>query len=112
METDLWRDYLSAAIRYWEPRRMLYNFVLATVVLAHIISGWPISREALHLNGLLWLFCSRRSGQCRILRSVRRGYCCADVWLSRCVAQNAMGFVGNRPRIRGDPDPFLRIPNI
>ena len=56
METDLWRDYLSAAIRYWEPRRLLYNFVLATVVLAHIISGWPISREALHLNGLLWLF--------------------------------------------------------
>jgi len=56
METALWRDYLSAAIRYWEPRRLLYNFVLALVVAAHIISGWPSSREALHFNGLLWLF--------------------------------------------------------
>ena len=56
METALWRDYLSAAIRYWEPRRLLYNFVLAAVVIAHIISGWPHSREALHFNGLLWLF--------------------------------------------------------
>jgi hypothetical protein len=56
METALWRDYLSAAIRYWEPRRLLYNFVLALVVAAHIISGWPSSRESLHFNGLLWLF--------------------------------------------------------
>jgi hypothetical protein len=56
METALWRDYLNAAIRYWEPRRLLYNFVLATVVIGHIISSWPVSREALHFNGILWLF--------------------------------------------------------
>ncbi|PYX33128.1 MAG: hypothetical protein DMG80_06700 [Acidobacteria bacterium] len=56
METALWRDYLSAAIRYWEPRRLLYNFVLAVVVAAHIVSGWPSSKESLHFNGLLFLF--------------------------------------------------------
>ena len=56
METALWRDYLSTAIRYWEPRRLLYNFVLAVVVAAHIISGWPSSKESLHFNGLLFLF--------------------------------------------------------
>ena len=56
METALWRDYLSAAIRYWEPRRILYNLGLAVVVVFHIVRGWPSSRESLHFNGLLLLF--------------------------------------------------------
>ena len=56
METTLWRDYLSAAIRYWEPRRIAYNLALAIVVILHIVSGWPSSRESLHFNGLLFLF--------------------------------------------------------
>ncbi len=56
METALWRDYLSAAIRYWEPRRIFYNLALAVVVVLHIVSGWPSSRESLNFNGLLLLF--------------------------------------------------------
>lgn len=29
METIQLRDYLGNAIRYWEPRRILYNLLLA-----------------------------------------------------------------------------------
>ena len=68
METALWRDYLSAAIRYWEPRRLLYNFVLAVVVAAHIVRGWPSSREALHFTD-----------SC--------GYLCLPSWLMSRIAQ-------------------------
>jgi hypothetical protein len=32
METVQWRDYLGNAIRYWEPRRILYNLLLAAIV--------------------------------------------------------------------------------
>jgi hypothetical protein len=35
METGQWRDYLSNAIRYWEPRRILYNLLLAAIVVIH-----------------------------------------------------------------------------
>jgi hypothetical protein len=56
METALWRDYLSAAIRYWEPRRIAYNLVLSVVVVLHIASGWPSAKGSLHFNGLLLLF--------------------------------------------------------
>lgn len=56
VESVQWREYLSDAIRYWEPRRWLYNVVLALVVLIHFISGLPGSRQALHLNGVLLLF--------------------------------------------------------
>ncbi len=56
VESVQWREYLSDAIRYWEPRRWLYNLILAVVVLVHFISGWPGSRQALQLNGILLLF--------------------------------------------------------
>ncbi len=71
METALWRDYLSAAIRYWEPRRLSYNLVLVAVVVLHIVSGWPSSRESLRFNGLLFLFALA------VLANV--GYCAAYV---------------------------------
>jgi hypothetical protein len=35
------------AIRYWEPRRILYNLALVAVVGAHIVTGWPDSQSAL-----------------------------------------------------------------
>src|SRR5262249_5141565 len=56
METALWRDYLSAGIRYWEPRRIIYNAVLAIVVVIHIANAWPSSKASLHVDNLLFLF--------------------------------------------------------
>src|SRR5271167_3448443 len=37
METIQWRDYLGNAIRYWEPRRILYNLLLAAIVVIHFV---------------------------------------------------------------------------
>jgi len=56
MESASWRSYLSDSIRYWEPRRAIYNLALAAVVTAHFVSGLPSSKQALHFNGLLLLF--------------------------------------------------------
>jgi hypothetical protein len=56
METLQWRDYLSNAIRYWEPRRVLYNAVLAAIVVIHFVRELPFSKTALQVNTLLLLF--------------------------------------------------------
>ena len=43
-------------MRYWEPRRLIYNGVLALVVVLHFFLGWPASREMLSFNLVLGLF--------------------------------------------------------
>jgi hypothetical protein len=50
------REALSQAIRYWEPRRLLYNAVLLIVVVAVFVLGLAISRSQLNLNLVLFLF--------------------------------------------------------
>jgi uncharacterized membrane protein len=56
MEALQWRDYLSNAIRYWEPRRVLYNLLLTALVVIHFIQGLPFSRTVVQFNSLLFLF--------------------------------------------------------
>ena len=50
---------LKAALRevalYWEPRRIVYNTVLAVVVAAWFVQTWPHLRPALSMQGLLAL---------------------------------------------------------
>lgn len=48
--------YVADALRYWEPRRLLYNLVLGLVVLGHVVGGWPATRAGLTVNMLLGLF--------------------------------------------------------
>lgn len=50
------RDLISDAIRYWEPRRIAYNAFLALVVLAWLAFTWPHFRSALTWQSLLLLF--------------------------------------------------------
>lgn len=50
------REAISAAIRYWEPRRILYNAVLLIVIATVFVLGLPISRSQLNLNLVLFLF--------------------------------------------------------
>jgi hypothetical protein len=50
------REPLSQAIRYWEPRRLLYNGALLIVVVVVFVLGLPISRSQLNINLLLFLF--------------------------------------------------------
>jgi hypothetical protein len=48
--------YAANALRYWEPRRLVYNTVLAAVVVVHFALAWPASRDKLSLDVLLGLF--------------------------------------------------------
>jgi len=44
------------ALRYWEPRRVLYNAALLAVVLYHIWAAWPASKANLTADALIFLF--------------------------------------------------------
>jgi cobalamin synthase len=48
-------ELLSDAVRYWEPRRIGYNGILALVVLGWVVFTWPHFRSALTWNSLLVL---------------------------------------------------------
>lgn len=48
--------YAANALRYWEPRRIIYNAVLACVVVAHVLLAWPDSREKMSFDLLLGMF--------------------------------------------------------
>jgi hypothetical protein len=48
--------YAANALRYWEPRRLIYNGALAAVVLAHVVLDWPGSREKLSVDLVLGFF--------------------------------------------------------
>ena len=51
------REAVTNSIRYWEPRRILYNASLAAIVLLYFFLATPASRQAvLNLNGILFLF--------------------------------------------------------
>jgi hypothetical protein len=50
------RAIFTEAIRYWEPRRIIYNLILVAVVIAWIGSTWPHFRDALTLQSLLLVF--------------------------------------------------------
>src|SRR5713101_786639 len=49
-------DVATNAVQYWEPRRILYNAVLAVVVLGCFFASWPASRLALSWDTLQHLF--------------------------------------------------------
>lgn len=46
---------LAEAVRFWEPRRVLYNILLAAFVVAWVVGTWPHFRPAMKLQGLLFL---------------------------------------------------------
>jgi hypothetical protein len=48
--------YAADALRYWEPRRLIYNAVLAVVVLAHSFVAWHSLRDRLSFDLALGLF--------------------------------------------------------
>ena len=57
-EAVTFREALTDAIRYWEPRRIFYNLVLALVVAVHAILSWlgPGTVPAITSDPLLSLF--------------------------------------------------------
>ena len=56
MDATSLRDYATEAIRYWEPKRIGYNFALVAVVVACFIVKLPVSKHTLTADTLLSLF--------------------------------------------------------
>lgn len=56
MDTHTFRDSVTAAIRYWEPRRLTYNIVLAGIVLVYFGLNYATSRSKFSLDLALLLF--------------------------------------------------------
>jgi ABC-type multidrug transport system fused ATPase/permease subunit len=50
------RDYATEAIRYWEPRRLLYNFLLFVVVVLTLWPSLPSYKSVITIDSILWLF--------------------------------------------------------
>lgn len=50
------REMVTNSIRYWEPRRLIYNAVLALIVIGYFFASWPASRSTFTFNGILFLF--------------------------------------------------------
>ena len=55
-EVPSFRELLSDAIGYWEPRRIAYNAFLAAVVLGWVVFTWPHFRWAFTWQPLLFVF--------------------------------------------------------
>jgi len=49
------RTLLVDAIRFWEPRRLVYNLILAVVAIVWIVATWLHFRPMLTLHALLLL---------------------------------------------------------
>jgi hypothetical protein len=56
MDQPTLRDAVTGAIRYWEPGRLVYNVVLAAVVLIYFGLNYPASRSTLSVDLVLFLF--------------------------------------------------------
>jgi len=48
-------ESFNAALRFWEPRRLIYNLVLTGFVLAWLLGTWPHFRPVMTLEGALQL---------------------------------------------------------
>jgi hypothetical protein len=56
MDSASVREYFTDAIRFWEPRRLIYNLVLAAIVITYFGLGYPGSKNALTIDFALGLF--------------------------------------------------------
>ena len=56
MDATNLRETTTDAIRYWEPRRLIYNLVLAAIVLTYFAASYPASKAQLTLDGAQGVF--------------------------------------------------------
>lgn len=49
-------EVASNALRYWEPRRVVYNLALFLVVVVECVMRWPASKSALTADTVLACF--------------------------------------------------------
>jgi uncharacterized membrane protein YfcA len=56
MDAQNFRESVTSAIRYWERRRLVYNGVLAAVVLAYFGIYYPATKSFLSVESILPIF--------------------------------------------------------
>lgn len=56
MDGQSLREFATDAMRYWEPRRILYNLILAAIVAIYFVLLWPASRAAVQIDVALFVF--------------------------------------------------------
>ena len=56
MDTPTFRESVSDAIHFWEPRRIVYNAILIVIVLFYFFRAYPASKMILTLDSILGLF--------------------------------------------------------
>jgi len=56
MDAQTFRESLTGAIRYWEPRRLFYNVVLAAIVLIYFGINYPATKSLVSIDSVLFLF--------------------------------------------------------
>jgi len=56
MEREAVKEYVTDAIRYWEPRRLVYNAVLAAIVVVYAVLNRAHLAHKLSVDSLLFLF--------------------------------------------------------
>jgi hypothetical protein len=48
--------FVAEALRYWEPRRLFYNGIMAAVVIGHMVFGWSSVHKILTFDLFLLFF--------------------------------------------------------
>ena len=56
MNALTFRESLAGAIRYWEPHRLIYNGVLAAIVLIYFGINYPATKSLISIDSVLGLF--------------------------------------------------------
>jgi hypothetical protein len=56
MEAITILDSFTNAIRFWEPRRVIYNLVLAVIVIAYFVAAYPASKGMVSVDFSLGIF--------------------------------------------------------
>jgi hypothetical protein len=83
------RSFFAEAIRYWEPRRLIYNFVLSAVCVGWLVLTWPHFRPILNLSSVLLL---------AVLGLLANACYCAAYLVDIPLQQSSLGTVWRRRR--------------
>jgi hypothetical protein len=81
---------LAAALRFWEPRRLVYNLVLAGFVLAWLLGTWPHFRPVMTPIGALQL----------AVLALAANVCYCAAYLAEMILQPVVAFGTNSVRWR------------
>jgi len=53
MDSQSFQEFVTDAIRFWEPLRVAYNLVLGAIVLIYFAMGYPASKTSVTFDGVL-----------------------------------------------------------